>query len=161
VRSAPDVALQAWSESDRVFEDQSTTITASLSARGLDGRPAVVELLHNGAVIDQHMVILEEGQSEVAFEISPPLDPGLAISAHHYRCRVALASGDESYTENNTEDVFIQVSRGIVRVLLIEGEPYWDTRSLSRLIGRTAPPTHSLRRRFTHPSHRVGPTEPI
>ena len=134
-RSSPDLALQAWPDSDRLFEDQATTLTVSLAQSGLAGRPAVVELLHNGQVQERRPITLNTTSAEMAFQIKPQLTPGQTTEAHHYTARIALADGEEAYTQNNAEDVFIQVSRGRIKVLLLEGEPYWDTRSLARLIG--------------------------
>lgn len=134
-RSAPDLALQAWVQSDRLFEDQATTLTVTLRQRGFEGRKAAVELLHNGEVIERVPLTLDRSGEQKTFTIKPPLATGMTVEAHHYRARIALDDGEEAYTANNAEDVFVQVSRGRVKVLLLEGEPYWDTRSLARLIG--------------------------
>lgn len=134
-RSAPDLALQAWPASDRLLEGQATTIVVALTQRGFADRSAVIELLQNGEVIETRSIILSQTIGELRFDVTPPLAPQRTVEAHHYRARVRLAEGQEAYTENNAEDLFIQVSRGRVKVLLIEGEPYWDTRSLARLIG--------------------------
>jgi hypothetical protein len=134
-RSAPDLALQAWPASDRLFEDQATTITVAVGQRGFKGRSAVVELLHNGEVEAQRPITLDAPAQRLTFDITPELAPGRTAQAHHYTARIALAEGEEAYTDNNAEDVFVQVSRGKINVLLIEGEPYWDTRSLARLVG--------------------------
>lgn len=134
-RSAPDLSIQAWTDSDRLFEDQSTTLTAVLAHRGFAGQQAIVELLHNGERAELRTVTLDQPSTTLRFDISPPLETGRTVQAHHYTARVRLAQGEEAYTDNNAEDVFVQVSRGRIRVLLLEGEPYWDTRSLARLIG--------------------------
>ena len=134
-RSSPDLAIDAWPESDRLFEGQSTTITATLRNRGFDALPAVVELLHNGEVIERSLLKTDSENAKLTYEIKPALKPGLAVEAHQYTVRVRLGEGVEAYTANNQQDLFVQVSRGKVRVLLLEGEPYWDTRSLSRVIG--------------------------
>lgn len=134
-RSAPDLALQAWADSDRLFESQTTRLVVTLNQRGMQGRSAVVELKHNGETIDRRPVTLGRTSTQMSFQISPELKPGKQVQAHHYAASVTLNEGGEAYTENNSEDVFVQVSRGRIRVLLLEGEPYWDTRSLARLIG--------------------------
>ncbi|MFN3167840.1 MAG: hypothetical protein ACE37H_12330 [Phycisphaeraceae bacterium] len=134
-RSAPDLALQAWPASDRLFEDQATTVTVDVAQRGFEGRSAVVELVHNGEVEARRPVTLNQPAKRLTFEIKPKLGPGRTAEAHHYTARIALAEGEEAYTDNNAEDVFVQVSCGRINVLLVEGEPYWDTRSLARLIG--------------------------
>lgn len=133
-RSAPDLELQAWPESDRLFEDQSTTITASIQQSGFEGQQAVVELLNEGELIDSKAVTLDQRATTARFRVTPPLQTGVTVQANHYTARVRLAQGQESYPDNNAQDVFIQTSRGQIKVLLLEGEPYWDTRSLARLI---------------------------
>jgi len=134
-RSADDLSIQAWPDSDRLLEGQATTITSVIEQQGFAGQPAVVELLHNGEPIEERPVTLDGSTMTMRFEIKPELAPGASVQAHHYTSRIRLTQSEESYTDNNQEDLFIQVSRGKIRVLLLEGEPYWDTRSLSRLIG--------------------------
>lgn len=133
-RSAPDLALQAWPDSDRLFEDQATTITASIQQTGLDGKQAIVELLLEGDVVDSQPLLLDRRAATAQFEVTPPLETGRSVQANLYTARVRLADGDEAYPDNNAENVFIQTTRGQIKVLLLEGEPYWDTRSLARLI---------------------------
>jgi hypothetical protein len=133
-RSAPDLALQAWPDSDRVFEDQSTVVTASIQQSELTGQRAVVELLLEGEAIATQTLDLQERSTTVRFDVTPPLEPGRSSQANLYTARVRLIDGDEAYRDNNAESVAIQTTRGQIRVLLLEGEPYWDTRSLARLI---------------------------
>lgn len=133
-RSAPDLALQAWPESDRVFEDQSTTITASIQQSGFNGRQVVVELLFEGTPIDTKPVTLNQRFTTTRFTVTPPLETGRSVQANHYTARIRLADGQETFPDNNAEDVFIQTIRGQIKVLMLEGEPYWDTRSLARLV---------------------------
>lgn len=133
-RSAPDLAIQAWPESDRLFEDQSTSITASIQQSGFAGEQAVVELLLEGTPVDSKTLTLDQRVATTRFTVTPPLETGRTVQSNQYTARVRLASGDEAYPDNNAEEVFIQTSRGQVRVLLLEGEPYWDTRSLGRLV---------------------------
>ena len=133
-RTAPDLALQAWPDSDRLFEDQSTVITASVQHNGFAGQQAQVELLLEGQPIDTQTITLDQRTTTVRFNVAPPLAVGQTVQSNHYTARVRLAQGDEAYPDNNAEHVFIQTSRGQVKLLLLEGEPYWDTRSLARLI---------------------------
>jgi hypothetical protein len=133
-RSAPDLALQAWPDSDRLFEDQSTTITASIQHNGFAGTKAFVELLNEGETIETKTLTLDQRSTTARFTVTPPLETGRTTQANHYTARIRLAIGQEAYPDNNAEDVFIQTSRGQIKVLLLEGEPYWDTRSLARLV---------------------------
>ncbi|MBX2853055.1 MAG: hypothetical protein KTR15_15070 [Phycisphaeraceae bacterium] len=133
-RSAPDLGLQAWPDSDRLFEDQSTTITASIRHSGFKEQQAIVELLHEGKTIETMTLTLDQRSAIARFTVTPPLEAGRTMQANHYTARVRPANGDEAYPDNNAGDIFIQTSRGQVKVLLLEGEPYWDTRSLARLV---------------------------
>lgn len=151
-RSAPDLSLQAWPDSDRLFEDQSTTVTASIQHTGFGGQQGVVELLLEGQPIDAQTITLNQRTTTVRFKVTPPLEVGQTVQSNHYTARVRLAQGDEVYPDNNAEDVFIQTSRGQVKVLLLEGEPYWDTRSLARLI--TGHPRFDLTARYAFGSDR-------
>lgn len=151
-RSAPDLALQAWPDSDRLFEDQSTTITASIQHTGFAGQQAEVELLLEGQAVDRQAITLDQASTIVRFKVTPPLAVGQTVQSNHYTARVRLAQGEEAYPDNNAEDVFIQSTRGQVKVLLLEGEPYWDTRSLARLI--TSHPRFDLTARYAFGSDR-------
>lgn len=138
-----DLAIEAWPQSDRLFAGQGTTITASIRQRGLGNRSAEVELLENGQVIASRRIELDEEATTERFRIEPALPPGELVSGFRYTTSVRLVddegstanSLEESYTSNNTQDLYVQVSRDQTRVLLLEGEPYWDTRSLARLVG--------------------------
>lgn len=134
-RSSPDLAIDAWPESDRLMEGQATSVRVMLKNRGFSDRWALSELIHRGEVIDQRRFQLLAGEQSWSYEIKPELEPGRVVEAKDYRVRVRLDAGEEAYAANNEQAVFVQVSRGKAKVLLIEGEPYWDTRSLARLIG--------------------------
>ncbi len=132
---APDASVQAWALSDRLFDGQGTEVLAQVYQRGFAGRRAVVELLLEGTPVASTEVGLDAPLQQVRFEIQPTLGPREPARVHGYACRVTVIGAAESYAENNQEDVFVQVTREKTRVLLVEGEPYWDTRSLARLIG--------------------------
>lgn len=151
-RSSPDLALQAWPESDRLFEDQATTITAMIRQSGLTGRQAKIDLLLEGEPIQSRTITLDRRPTPIRFRVTPPLVAGQAVQSNHYTATVRLVPNDEAYLDNNKEDLFIQTTQGQVRVLLLEGEPYWDTRSLSRLI--TGHPRFDLTARFAFGSER-------
>lgn len=136
-RSAPDVALQAWADADRLFPGQSATLTAQLYQRGLAGRDVIVELIADGQLLESKRVTLDSAILEQSFTITPDLAPNQPATVHGYRLSARLADGDEASIENNQEDVFVQVSRDRVRVLLLEGEPHWETRGLGRVLAQS------------------------
>lgn len=134
-QGTPDVSLQAWARSDRLYDGQSTQIEAQVYQRGLAGQSASVELLHHGVVVATRPLVLDTPLQQVAFDVQPELSPRTPTQVHLYTCRVVTSAYDEAYTANNHEAVFIQVTREKTRVLLVEGEPSWDTRALGRLMG--------------------------
>lgn len=136
-RSAPDVALQAWADADRLFPGQSATLTAQLYQRGLAGREVIVELSEDGQLLESKRVKLASSIHEQAFTITPDLVPNQPATVHGYRLTARLADGDEASIENNHEDIFVQVSRDRVRVLLLEGEPHWETRGMARVLSQS------------------------
>ena len=133
--TAPDVGVQAWALSDRLYTGQATSIQAQVYQRGYTGRRAQVELLLDGEVMEAQEVLLDRALQAVEFQVAPSLGPREPTRLHSYACRATVLMEDEAYTENNAESVFIQVTREKTRVLLLEGDPYWDTRALARLIG--------------------------
>lgn len=134
-QGAPDVSVQAWALSDRLFDGQSTQVLAQVYQRGFAGRRARVDLQLDGETIATQEIVLDAPLQQVSFEVQPTLGPREPARVHAYACEVMVLDAEESYSDNNTEDVFIQVTREKTRVLLVEGEPYWDTRSLARLVG--------------------------
>lgn len=135
-RGAPDLAVHAWPESDRLFEGQTTRVGVQVYQRGFAGQAVRVELMHDGVVEQTRDLALDASLVQVSFEVAPELGPREPTRVHGYTCRATVLGGvDEAYIDNNEEHTFIQVTREQTRVLLVEGDPYWDTRSLARLVG--------------------------
>ncbi|MEX1016504.1 MAG: hypothetical protein WDZ31_07150 [Phycisphaeraceae bacterium] len=138
---SPGLAVQAWADADVLFEGQTTTVHAQVWPRGLGDREVAVTLHHEGEVVDQRRVAVREGAvaEPVAFEISPTAGGASQVALHGYEVRAEVV-GDEATLPNEVDDaaarqfVFVQVSRERMRVLLLEGEPYWETRWLSRVL---------------------------
>ncbi|MEM9021068.1 MAG: hypothetical protein AAGC44_10930 [Planctomycetota bacterium] len=132
--AAPDLALQAWAESDHLFAGQPTGLTAQVYHRGLADRPVVIDLLEDGQVVDSQRMVLADTLTAVGFEVRPDLPSNQPSTVHAYTLRVALEDGNEAFTENNQQDAFVQVSRDRVRVLVLEGQPHWETRAIARAL---------------------------
>lgn len=138
----PDLAVQAWAEADFLFSGQSTAIHAAIHQRGLSDAQARVELVHQGRRIATETVSLASGGARrVTFDVTPPEPSDQAIEVQGYEVRATLMDAQgvptpnvEPFLANNQRQVFVQVSRERVRVALFEGEPYWETRFLARLL---------------------------
>lgn len=142
-RSEPDVAVQAWTAGDFVFDGQATTISAALHHRGYVGRRVRVELLEDGRRIESQSITLSSAATnQLAFRVEPTPPTRNQVEVRSYTVRAQLyepAEGesslaDEATLKNNEQAVFVQVSREHVKVLLFEGEPYWETRFLAQLL---------------------------
>jgi hypothetical protein len=129
---SPDLAVHAWAEADRLFDGQTTTIHAQVSRRGFERHRVAVDLVHEGVLADTRTL---DGGQRVAFEVTPGVEPGRTTTIHGYEVVVRAIDDDaprERITDNNRRHVFIEVTRQKLRVVLFEGEPYWDTRFLAR-----------------------------
>ncbi len=136
VRDSVDLGVQAWAGSDFLFDGQQTTLTASLTQRGLAGRGVNLELFEGDRLLASREVTLDEASLRETFTVTAEAEPGQTVTPRHYRLRATLAEDatPEAYLDNNTADVFVQVSRQRIRVALFEGRPYWDTQALARAL---------------------------
>jgi hypothetical protein len=141
------LAVQAWPGSDRVFEDETVTLTADVRHRGYAGRPVRVTLEHEGRVIDQQSITMNQNISRrVTFEVEPSTAPGEASTTRVYHIAVTPADKGELMAtsaltgskQSRRAPVFVEVSNERLQVLLLEGEPYWDSRAFARVLRQHA-----------------------
>lgn len=139
-RSVADVAVAAWADADFLFPGQSTFLNAAISHAGFAGESVQIDLLLEGTAIDTQQILLtDEPSQRVRFKVSPPSTAAApnqpALLA--YQIAVKPVAG-ERVIDNNARHVFVQVQRERIRVALFEGQPYWDTRSIVRVLGDDA-----------------------
>ena len=135
--TSPDVALTAWADADYVMQGQPVTIHASVTQRGFTGQAAAVDLLEEGRLIQSRPIAFHgDAPVQVAFEVRPESDAATPTMVRGYEVVVRPEPGgpEESHADNNDRWVFVQVTRERMRVLLLEGQPYWDTRFLARTL---------------------------
>jgi len=129
-----DVSLSAWADSDFLYVDQTATLHVDVRQSGLEGQAVSVKLYHEENLIQAHKVVFDETASaRLKLKVTPPADKSVPLSVHGYRV-VAEPLAMEQRRDNNSQWVFVQVSNQHVRVLLLEGDPYWDTRFLARVV---------------------------
>ncbi len=128
-----DVAVEFRSPTDFVFADRPLTISATLRQRGLAGQTAKVRLKRGPAVLEEKSVKLASAAtSDARFEV-PPQKPG----TYRYEVECDPVEGEVSLL-NNSASLLVQVVDQPVRVLLLEGRPYWDSKFLVRTLSSDA-----------------------
>ena len=88
---------------------------------------ARLHLLREGKEIEQRSAkIVANGSTEEVFHVT-----GAAAGLFHYEVRAEPLPGEVS-AANNSASLLLRVVNEPVRVLLLEGKPYWDTKFLIR-----------------------------
>jgi len=122
-----EVALPVPQE--MAFVGQAVTVPVIVHQRGQVSDRAQVRLLMNDEVVDERQVgLTPDTSSEVSFKIQQP-KTGL------FRYEVIVAAVPNEVTDlNNRASLVLRVIDEPVRVLLLEGKPYWDTKFLVRTL---------------------------
>ena len=125
-----DVAVDVPGLPTRALTGGSLVADVRVSARGYRGRPAVLTVEDEGAIVARAEVTLpEDGATTVV-----PVRFTLANNGpRRIRVRVAPLDG-EAVRENNSRENLVIVDRGPRRVLYFEGEPRFEIKFLRRAI---------------------------
>jgi hypothetical protein len=127
----PDLSVRLASTPPHLFVGQKARLQASVRLAGGGAMSARVELRREGALLRDRVVALDpEAEADVSFDVSEP-DPG----QYEYEIRVAPLD-DERNLDNNSAFAFLNVTDAKIPVLLLEGEPHWDTTFLRRTLVR-------------------------
>lgn len=121
-----DVSVVALPKQDYVMLGQAGQIIVELYQAGLGGANVTVHVTGPGVQTERHVEF--GGREKVRIELPiKPEKPGLA----EYHVWADPVAG-ESVTTNNRQSVFVDVSPRPLRVLVLEGEPNWDTKFLAQ-----------------------------
>ena len=113
------------------YVNQTTRIAARLRLIGCEYETFTVQLLRNGKLVStQKVSVGEEPEVPVAFTVKEP-----KTGQFQYEVKV-LPSGKETDTNNNNAFTYLNVIDEKIRVLILEGSPYWDTTFLQRSLYR-------------------------
>jgi hypothetical protein len=124
-----DVQVEWRTPQDMAYVGQKIPASVLVRQRGYAGATARVKLLHDGKVVEQRQIALSrEETTEIRFQIQQ--DRAGLIS---YEVRVDALPGEVSLV-NNTALMLLRVVKEPVRVLLLEGKPYWDNKFLVRTL---------------------------
>ncbi len=124
-----DIELRVNMPQELAFIHQETAVAVSLRQRGqLTDRVNVALYLDDREVSRQEVRLPPNTTSEATFSIRQD-EPGL----YRYEIRTEPRAG-ETTPSNNSATLVLRVVDEPVRVLLLEGKPYWDAKFLMRTL---------------------------
>lgn len=123
-----DLELRVARSQELIFAGQSLPLTAELRQQGNLTDHCTVKLLSGKEVLAEREVKLNSGVTRVSFLVSPS-----GVGVHQYQF-VATALPGEVTDANNSAAVQARVVDQPVRVLVLEGKPYWDNKFLLRTL---------------------------
>jgi hypothetical protein len=125
-----DVAVELRSPQELAFANQAITLGVQLRQRGFGGSTVTLILEHDGKEVERKSVALptQNGTVDAEFKVKQE-KPGL----YRYEVR-AEPLPEEVSRANNAATLLLRVVDKPVRVLLLEGKPYWDAKFLARTL---------------------------
>ena len=104
------------------FVGQSVPVTVQIENQGYGGQSVDVRLVKDGTTVDSQEVILPaDDMAEIAFEIRQS-----ETNLTQYQIQVE-SFPDEATAADNSSAFLLRVVDKPIRVLMLEGKPYWDT----------------------------------
>ena len=124
-----DLALRLRTPQQLAFVEQSVAVTAEVWRRGRAPENVTVVLEHEGKEVGREQVRLQSDvHSEVRFQVQQP-----TRGLYRYEVRVEPFEGEVTRV-NNYGTFLLRVVDEPIRVLLVEGKPYWDSKFLARTL---------------------------
>jgi hypothetical protein len=132
-----DIEVTLPSPQELAFLGQKITLRATVRQRGRFAAKSKIALrLDDMPVEEREVDLVRDGVTDVQFTIALPAT-GL------FRYQVAATGDPKEVTDvNNSASLLVRVVDEPVKVLLLEGKPYWDTKFLTRTLA--ADPSISL-----------------
>ena len=126
-----DISTRITSFQPYCYVKQTARITAALRLIGCELEDITVQLLRGGVVVQSRKINAEELQElPVEFEVTET-----DVGQYEYEVR-ALPLEHEVDAANNSAITYLNVIDQQIRVLVLEGDPYWDTTFLQRSLMR-------------------------
>jgi uncharacterized membrane protein len=127
---ARDVELTRVEVPSSVLKGSSVTAEVRLAHRGLGGTRVQLQVEDAGRLVQSQEVALPaDGESAVARVHLTASEPG----PRNFRFRVAAPAG-EPITENNQQDVLVNVRDDRQKILYVEGEPRFELKFVRRAV---------------------------
>jgi hypothetical protein len=160
-----DLEVELKRPQEVAFIRQRVPVTVILRQRGSLAARARLQLLLDGKEVEKRWArIVPNGSTEEVFHVI-----GKTAGLFRYEVRAEPLPGELS-AANNTASLLLRVVDQPVRVLLLEGKPYWDTKflirslSLDESVELTAvvqlAPGRLLERNVTRPNKKPAPAAP-
>ncbi len=126
-----DLWIETASSEALAFSGAEVELTATLRAAGYPNRSFNVDLLKDDQVVQTKEVVPNSnGVAQISMRVQAP-----PAGEQRYVFRVA-PQPEEADTANNERAVFLRSVGERVRVLVAEGQPYWDTKFLVQSLKR-------------------------
>ena len=124
-----DLSISIPSQQDLAVVGQKVVLTARVAHSGFSTGKANVILWSDGKQIGRRDALLEPGiVSDVNFLVSQE-----KVGVYSYEVRVDPLPGQRSQV-NNSASYVLRVVNEPIRVLVLEGKPYWDSKFLTRTL---------------------------
>lgn len=123
-----NVSVSLRSPQELAFVKQSIPVVAMVETRGLEGQTIRLSLCQDDQVLDTKdlVALTESDEQEVRFDLARD-----SAGLHRFEVR-AEPVADEATVDDNRSMLSLLVVDKPVKVLIIEGKPYWDTKFLIR-----------------------------
>ena len=126
-----DVWIETPASELMVFAGDNVEITATLSQEGFVNQGFIMEFVRDGETLESKEVYPGPGKKQtVSIQVKAP-DSG----EQRIVIRTSPLEG-EANTVNNQRSVFLRAVGQKVRVLVVEGQPHWDTKFLVQALKR-------------------------
>jgi hypothetical protein len=121
-----DVAVEVRSPQELAFLGQKVPATIQVRQRGYNGRTVQVILSQDGKELERKPLTFQGTTAEIQFQLKQD-----TVGLYRYEVKTEPLPGEISLA-NNQAAVSLRVVDKPVRVLVLEGKPYWDAKFLLR-----------------------------
>ncbi len=127
--SPVDLRVELHATPQAVFEDEPANLTATIHQAGLEQAPVSVSLTADGVPLQTIHTNIDPARTtqQVTFTHTPKGNASII----DYQVNVPTLDG-EAHHHNNTAHALVRMTGRRIHVLLLEGEPHWDTRFFSQ-----------------------------
>jgi hypothetical protein len=124
-----DLAVELHAAQELAFVGQKVPTVVSVRQRGRSAASAELSLTADGKPLERRTVkLVPDGVAEAVFTL-----PAQKAGLYRYELQVQ-GTAQEVTTLNNRATLVVRVLDQPIRVLLLEGKPYWDTKFLVRAL---------------------------
>lgn len=120
----PDMALVATPLQEFLLPGEPGAILVRVYQSGLGQAETVLSMTQGGRKVETKIAFHGNSMVESRFPIEHDQE-----GTYEYALELSPVSG-EAETDNNRQTVFCQVQRRRIRALVLEGQPYWDSKFL-------------------------------